>query len=169
MGSLCSPFATAANELPELQVEPGFLPKLKERVRIAREIEKAQHAVKKSKHEKSWLQETAEAMDIDIDPDMMYVPLLPKSDTIPHHPSYNRSAEESDDEVARSRKAPKQRLRDNAPRLRHELDELLRQPLMARGVSAKYPTSGSRVVIDDLLADKSESIRRGLRRHSLIN
>ena len=28
---------------------------------------------------------------------------------------------------------------------------------MARGVSAKYPTSGSRVVIDDLLASKSES------------
>lgn len=66
------------------------------------------------------------------------------------------SAEESDDEIARSRKAPKQRLRDNAPRLRHELDQLLAQPMMARGVSAKYPTSGSRVVIDDLLASKSE-------------
>ncbi|KAJ9109741.1 hypothetical protein QFC19_001971 [Naganishia cerealis] len=124
------------NELPELQVEPGFLPKLRERVRIAREIEKAQHAVKKAKHEKSWLQEAAEAMDIDLDPDLL-------------------SAEESDDEIARSRKKPKQRLRDNAPRLRHELDALLAQPLMARGVSAKYPTSGSRVVINDLLSDKN--------------
>lgn len=74
--------SSAANELPELQIEPGFLPKLKERVRIAREIEKAQHAVKKSKHEKSWLQETAEAMDIDIDPDMMYVIFLLESDTL---------------------------------------------------------------------------------------
>lgn len=129
-------------------------------MRIAREIEKAQHAVKKSKHEKSWLQETAEAMDIDIDPDMMYVS-CPESVTqiLTMHSPVIRSAEESDDEVARSRKAPKQRLRDNAPRLRHELDELLRQPLMARGVSAKYPTSGSRVVIDDLLADKSEFSR----------
>jgi ATP-dependent RNA helicase DDX24/MAK5 len=62
-----------ANELPELQVEPGFLPKLRERVRIAREIEKAQHAVKKAKHEKSWLQETAEAMDIDLDSDLLSV------------------------------------------------------------------------------------------------
>ncbi|KAJ9128189.1 hypothetical protein QFC24_000481 [Naganishia onofrii] len=121
------------NELPELQVEPGFLPKLRERVRIAREIEKAQHAVKKAKHEKSWLQETAEAMDIDLDSDLL-------------------SDEESDDEIARSRKKPKQRLRDNVPRLRDELDALLAQPLMARGVSAKYPTSGSRVVIDDLLS-----------------
>lgn len=47
------------------------MPKLRERVRIAREVEKAQHAVKKAKHEKSWLQETAEAMDIDLDPDLL--------------------------------------------------------------------------------------------------
>lgn len=66
-----TPHVPSANELPELQVEPGFLPKLRERVRIAREIEKAQHAVKKAKHEKSWLQETAEAMDIDLDPDLL--------------------------------------------------------------------------------------------------
>jgi ATP-dependent RNA helicase DDX24/MAK5 len=65
------PCLLPANELPELQVEPGFLPKLRERVRIAREIEKAQHAVKKAKHEKSWLQETAEAMDIDLDSDLL--------------------------------------------------------------------------------------------------
>lgn len=64
------------------------MPKLKERVRIAREIEKAQHAVKKSKHEKSWLQETAEAMDIDIDPDMMYVSFPARFDTFPHAAFY---------------------------------------------------------------------------------
>lgn len=37
--------------------------------------------------------------------------------------------------------------------LQAELDSLLREQLMARGVSAKYPTSGSRVIIDDLLGD----------------
>jgi ATP-dependent RNA helicase DDX24/MAK5 len=72
------------------------------------------------------------------------------------------SDEESDDEIARSRKKPKQRLRDNVPRLRDELDALLAQPLMARGVSAKYPTSGSRVVIDDLLSATSECFCRGV-------
>ncbi len=41
--------------------------------------------------------------------------------------------------------------------LRNELEALLGQQLMARGVSAKYPTSGSRVVIDDLIANSSES------------
>jgi ATP-dependent RNA helicase DDX24/MAK5 len=60
-----------APELPELAIEPGFLPKLKERIRIAREIEKAQHQIKKENHDKSWLKEVAEAMDVDIDADML--------------------------------------------------------------------------------------------------
>lgn len=58
-------------DLPELQVEPGFLPKLKERLRIAKEIENARHKVKKKKHDDGWLKEAAEAMDIDLDPDLL--------------------------------------------------------------------------------------------------
>lgn len=58
-------------DLPELGIEPGFLTKLKERIRIAREIEKAQHQVKKENHDKNWLKEVAEAMDVDIDPDIL--------------------------------------------------------------------------------------------------
>jgi ATP-dependent RNA helicase DDX24/MAK5 len=40
--------------------------------------------------------------------------------------------------------------------LRNELKALLAEPLMARGVSAKYPTSGSRVIIDELLKSASQ-------------
>lgn len=58
-------------DLPELQVEPGFLPKLKERLRIAKEIENARHKVKKKRHDDGWLKEAAEAMDIDLDPDLL--------------------------------------------------------------------------------------------------
>lgn len=39
--------------------------------------------------------------------------------------------------------------------LRNELKSLLAEPLMARGVSAKYPTSGSRVIVDELLKSAS--------------
>ena len=60
----------AGNELPELSIESGFLPKLKERIRIAREIEKAQHEAKKETHDRNWLIEAAEAMDIDLDASM---------------------------------------------------------------------------------------------------
>jgi len=64
-------FHYLAPDLPELEIEPGFLPKLKERIRIAKEIEKAQHQVKKVNHERSWIKEVAEAMDVDIDPDVL--------------------------------------------------------------------------------------------------
>ena len=57
-------------ELPDLPIESGFLPKLRERIALARDIEKAQHVDKKDKHDRNWLQETAEAMDLDIDPSM---------------------------------------------------------------------------------------------------
>lgn len=57
-------------ELPELPIESGFLPKLKERLRVAQAIEKAQHEVKKETHDRNWLKEAAEAMDIDLDDDM---------------------------------------------------------------------------------------------------
>jgi len=53
-----------------LPIESGFLPKLRERLRLARDIEKAQHTVKKENHARNWLKEAAEAMDVDIDPDM---------------------------------------------------------------------------------------------------
>jgi hypothetical protein len=56
--------------MPELPIESGFLPKLKERLALAKEIEKAQHVVKKENHDKNWLKEAAEAMDVDIDPSL---------------------------------------------------------------------------------------------------
>lgn len=59
-----------ATDMPELAIESGFLPKLKQRLALAKEIEKAQHVVKKENHDKNWLKEAAEAMDVDIDPSL---------------------------------------------------------------------------------------------------
>ena len=53
-----------------MTIESGFLPKLRERIRTAKDIEKAQHSVKKENHDRNWLREAAEAMDVDIDPTM---------------------------------------------------------------------------------------------------
>ena len=47
---------------------------------------------------------------------------------------------------------PSSRRTVKAEGLKAELKTLLKEPLVARGVSAKYPTSGSKVIIDDLLA-----------------
>lgn len=53
---------------PDMPIEAGFLRALRERVRVAGELEKAQHLSKKETHERNWLKEAAEAMDVDIDP-----------------------------------------------------------------------------------------------------
>ncbi|CCM03263.1 uncharacterized protein FIBRA_05390 [Fibroporia radiculosa] len=58
------------DEIPEMSVELYLLDKLKVRVQHARQIDATQHKVKKEKHEKNWLKETAEAMEIELDSDM---------------------------------------------------------------------------------------------------
>ena len=60
----------SAEHPPELPLEGGFLPKLRERIRLAREIEKMQHLVKKETHDRKWLQEAADNLGVDIDPDL---------------------------------------------------------------------------------------------------
>ena len=58
------------HDLSDLPIDSGFLPKLRERLGLAKDIEKAQHNVKKENHDRKWLREAAEAMDVDLDPTM---------------------------------------------------------------------------------------------------
>jgi hypothetical protein len=46
--------------------------------------------------------------------------------------------------------------------MKTELKHLLSQPLIARGISTRYITSGSRLIVDDLLAGNRESYFAGL-------
>ncbi len=59
----------AEEDVPELTVDHHILNKLKERVELAREIENAQHKLRKENHEQNWLQETADALGVVIDSD----------------------------------------------------------------------------------------------------
>jgi ATP-dependent RNA helicase DDX24/MAK5 len=52
------------------------LDRLKQRVQLARQIDAAQHKVKKDNHEQNWLKETADALEIELDSDMEQVHLL---------------------------------------------------------------------------------------------
>ena len=61
---------TEEEELAEMPVELYMLDKLKERAQLAREIDAAQHRVKKEKHERNWLREAAEAMESELDSDL---------------------------------------------------------------------------------------------------
>ncbi|WWD16361.1 hypothetical protein CI109_100787 [Kwoniella shandongensis] len=134
-----------SHELPELPIEAGFLPAMKERIRIAREIEKIQHQASKQSHDKNWLLEAAEAMDIDLDPTML-------------------SGEEDDPDLPFYRPKKASRAKGKAERvegMKEQLKGLLKEKLVARGVSTRYPTSGSKVIVDDLLRETGHTTLLG--------
>ena len=150
--------------MPDLQIESGFLPKLRERIRLARDIEKAQHNVKKEKHDRNWLREAAEAMDVDIDPTMCVLsPLsftlkIGKREFFPLTDGFRLSEgdDDSDAPFHTNRKGKPGKSAGNLETLKAELKAKLAEPLVARGVSARYPTSGSRVIIDELIQSTGE-------------
>ncbi|KAI0763081.1 DEAD-domain-containing protein [Trametes elegans] len=122
-------------EIPEMPVELYMLDRLKARIQLAREIDAVQHKLKKENHERNWLKEAAEAMEIDLDSDLA-----------------------SDDEgaVAAPSKQKRKALSAKTAALKAELKALLSQPLVARGVSTRYITSGVRSIADDLVAGDCE-------------
>ena len=54
-----------------MAIELSLLDKLKYRVQLARKIETSRHKIKKANHEKTWMRETAEAMEIELDSDFV--------------------------------------------------------------------------------------------------
>lgn len=59
-----------------MPIHHDILDKLKKRVQLARQIDGAQHKVQKDNHEKNWLKETANALEVELDSDMEWVRLL---------------------------------------------------------------------------------------------
>ncbi|KAH8107536.1 DEAD-domain-containing protein [Phellopilus nigrolimitatus] len=118
------------NEIPDMPIGLDLLDKLKIRVQVAKKIDIAQHRVKKENHEKNWLKEAAEAMEIELDSDLE------------DNPS---------DEDAPARKRDKAKGTQKTHALKAELKHLLSQPLIAHGVMKKYITSGARNVVSELL------------------
>lgn len=57
------------NEVPEMSIELGLLDKLKARIQLARQIDAAQHKIRKVKHDRRWLKETADALGVELDSD----------------------------------------------------------------------------------------------------
>ncbi|TFK19581.1 DEAD-domain-containing protein [Coprinopsis marcescibilis] len=121
-------------EIPELDPELSMLDKLKARVQVAKQIETAQHQVKKKKHERNWMKETAEALEVDLDSDFF-----------------------TDEEISNV-EAQKQRAKAaKIFGLKAQLKKMLAEPLIARGVSARYITSGTRPIVEDLLSGRGNT------------
>ena len=66
--------------------------------------------------------------------------------------------------------AQKRKTKDNKNTvLKAELKQLLSQPLIARGISTRYITSGSRPIVDDLLAGQFNETMVGVKREEAGN
>jgi len=128
------------SSIPELSIELSMLDKLKTRVQLARKIENAQHKIKKTNHDRKWMKETAETLGVDLDSDFI------------------------SDSDERKISNQKRKAKDSAMvRMKAELQNLLSQPLIARGISTRYITSGSRPIVDDLLAGNLNEAMVGLK------
>lgn len=126
-----------------MSIELNLLDKLKVRVQLARKIDSAQHKIKKNNHERNWMKEAAEAMEIELDSDFM-------------------SGSEDEQDRPTKQKAKSQHAKTAV--LKAELKHLLSQPLIAKGISTRYITSGCRPVVDDLIAGEYHEAMLGLKR-----
>ncbi|KAL1741030.1 P-loop containing nucleoside triphosphate hydrolase protein [Schizophyllum fasciatum] len=144
--SLLSSVGRQFDDIPELPVERSLFDKLKARIQLAKQVDTAQHRLKKEKHERKWMREAADAMELELDSDFM-----------------------SESEGEAPSKRQKKAAGAKTAALKAELKELLAQPLVARGVSTKYITSGSRPIVDDLLAGESNESLIGLKKSEARN
>ncbi|KAJ6458996.1 P-loop containing nucleoside triphosphate hydrolase protein [Mycena sanguinolenta] len=108
--------STEESKIPEMSIELHMLDKLKERVQLARQIENAHYKVKKVNHDRKWMKET---MEIELDSDFMT---------------------DSDEEKPANQKHKAKNLKN--ARMKAEVKRLRAQPLVARGISTRYITSG---------------------------
>ncbi|KAJ8585683.1 ATP-dependent RNA helicase [Rhizopogon salebrosus TDB-379] len=140
--ALLSSLGRKDTDIPEISVELTLLDKLKDRVTLARQIDSQQHKIKKQHHEMNWLKETADAMEIELDPDILG---------------------ESGDESHPSKQRKKQNDAKTAT-LKAQLKKLLSQPLLSRGVSTRYITSGNRPIADDIISGDVHETMLGLKK-----
>ncbi|KAL7420114.1 ATP-dependent RNA helicase [Cryptotrichosporon argae] len=124
---------------PELPVETSFLAQLRARLALAKRIEKAAHTTSKAAHDRKWLLDAAKAMDVDVDESLL-------SDKEDADAPFSRAGPSSSSAVLG---------------LRAELAALLAKPLLARGVSTRYPTAGVVGVVDQVLRGREGLLGAG--------
>ena len=139
-----------------MNIELYMLDKLKAHVQLARQIDVAQHKANKEKHERNWLKETADAMEIELDSDFatrcahFRLVCLPMFELRPPH---SDAEARPNGPTKRQKKAASARIKDQ----RLQLKQLLTQPLFAQGILKQYITSGSNPIVHELLGGESES------------
>ncbi|NXT17439.1 DDX24 helicase, partial [Syrrhaptes paradoxus] len=115
-------------ELPFFPVETKCMTSVKERINLARQIEKAEFFNSRAKQHNSWLQQAAEALEIDLDDDMFM----------------GNEQEESQ----------KQKMLKG---MKKQLKRMLSQPLFKVLMKTKYPTQSGKLLLPQASVGISES------------
>ncbi|KAF2986246.1 hypothetical protein EK904_009774, partial [Melospiza melodia maxima] len=117
-----------SEELPFFPVDAKCMTSIKERMNLARQIEKAEYFNSRAKQHNSWLQQAAEALEMDLDDDMLM----------------GKKASEQEE-------SQKQKMLKG---MKKQLKHMLSQPLFKVLMKTKYPTQSGKL----LLPQTSESI-----------
>lgn len=118
-------------ELPFFPVETKCMSAIKERVNLARQIEKVEYFNSRAKHHNSWLQQAAEALELDLDDDELLG---------------GRPSEQEENEKQKMLKMMKKQLK-----------HFLSQPIFKNLMKTKYPTQFGKLLLPDLTGERAQS------------
>ncbi|KAI1895420.1 hypothetical protein AGOR_G00106100 [Albula goreensis] len=111
-------------DLPMFPIQTKCMAAIKERVNMARKIEKIEYHNNKEKHHNSWFQQAAEALEVDLDDDLLLG---------------GRKNEEDDRQQQKVVKGMKRHLK-----------HLLSQPIFKNVMKTKYPTQMGKLSLPEL-------------------
>ncbi|KAM9289731.1 ATP-dependent RNA helicase DDX24 [Cariama cristata] len=120
-----------SEELPFFPVETKCMTSIKERMNLARQIEKAEFFNSRAKQHDSWLQQAADALEIDLDDDMFM----------------GKKASEQEE-------SQKQKMLKG---MKKQLKHMLSQPLFKVLMKTKYPTQSGKLLLPQTSVGISES------------
>ncbi|NWU95468.1 DDX24 helicase, partial [Upupa epops] len=118
-------------ELPFFPVDNMCMTSVKERMNLAQQIEKAEYFHSRAKQHNSWLQQAAEALEVDLDDDMLM----------------GKKASEQEE-------SQKQKMLKG---MKKQLKHMLSQPLFKVLMKTKYPTQSGKLLLPQTSASVSES------------
>ncbi|KAJ7345135.1 hypothetical protein JRQ81_001085 [Phrynocephalus forsythii] len=118
-------------ELPFFPVETKYMTAIKERVNLARQIEKVEYFNSRAKHHNSWIQQAAEALELELDDDILIG---------------GKASEQEESEKLKMLKGMKKHLK-----------HLLSQPVFKNLMKTKYPTQSGKLLVSETSGEHSQS------------
>uniref|UniRef100_A0A8P4K9R6 ATP-dependent RNA helicase n=1 Tax=Dicentrarchus labrax TaxID=13489 RepID=A0A8P4K9R6_DICLA len=122
-------------ELPMFPIETKCMEAIKERVNLARQIEKIEFHNCREKHHNSWFKQAAEALDVDLDDDLLI----------------GRAKDEEDDREQQKM----------VKGMKKHLKHLISQPVFKNAIKTKYPTQMGKLSLSHMpLAGMESALTR---------